>query len=93
MRHLPIQEQADTLNQMLRGHYAYYGIAGDIRALQRGPSGCGTLLAQHAEQSELARTGLVEAIPTDQGAVSTSATKAVPPVLGVASYRRAVSQF
>ena len=35
MRHLPIQEQADTLNQMLRGHYAYYGIAGNIRALQR----------------------------------------------------------
>jgi RNA-directed DNA polymerase len=35
MRHLPIQEQADQLNQMLRGHYAYYGIAGNFRALQR----------------------------------------------------------
>ena len=35
MRHLPIREQADILNQMLRGHYAYYGIAGNIRALQR----------------------------------------------------------
>jgi RNA-directed DNA polymerase len=35
MRHLPIQEQADQLNQMLRGHYAYYGIAGNIRALQK----------------------------------------------------------
>jgi RNA-directed DNA polymerase len=35
MRHLPIREQADCLNQMLRGHYAYYGIAGNIRALQR----------------------------------------------------------
>lgn len=35
MRHLSIREQADTLNQMLRGHYAYYGIAGNIRALQR----------------------------------------------------------
>ncbi len=35
MRHLAIREQADTLNQMLRGHYAYYGIAGNIRALQR----------------------------------------------------------
>src|SRR5215469_6846409 len=35
MRHLSIQEQTDTLNQMLRGHYAYYGIVGSIRALQR----------------------------------------------------------
>jgi group II intron reverse transcriptase/maturase len=35
MRHLSIREQADCLNQMLRGHYGYYGIAGNIRALQR----------------------------------------------------------
>src|SRR6201997_4570229 len=35
MRHLSILEKTDCLNQMLRGHYAYYGIAGNIRALQR----------------------------------------------------------
>lgn len=35
MRHLPIREQVDHLNQVLRGHYGYYGIAGNIRALQR----------------------------------------------------------
>src|ERR1017187_2247356 len=35
MRHLSIRDQADILNPMLRGHYAYYGIAGNIRALQR----------------------------------------------------------
>ena len=35
MRHLPIPEQVDHLNHVLRGHYAYYGIAGNIRALQR----------------------------------------------------------
>ena len=58
-----------------------------------GPSGRGTLLAQHAQQSELEGSGLVEAIPTDQGAVSLSATKAVSPLLGVASYRRAVKQL
>ena len=34
-RHLPIQEQVDVLNLTLRGHYAYYGVAGNIRALQR----------------------------------------------------------
>ena len=35
MRHLPIREQVINLNRFLRGHYAYYGIAGNIRALQR----------------------------------------------------------
>ena len=34
-RHLSLQEQVHQLNQMLRGHYAYYGIAGNIWALQR----------------------------------------------------------
>jgi group II intron reverse transcriptase/maturase len=29
MRHLSIREQTECLNQMLRGHYAYYGIAGN----------------------------------------------------------------
>src|SRR6201987_74662 len=58
-----------------------------------GPSGCGALLAQDAEQPELARGGLVEAIPADQGAVSVVATKAVSPLLGAASYRRVVNQL
>src|SRR5262250_3102082 len=35
IRHLSIQEQVDALNVTLRGHYAYYGVAGNIRALQR----------------------------------------------------------
>ena len=35
IRHPPIQEQVDALNLTLRGHYAYYGVAGNIRALQR----------------------------------------------------------
>jgi RNA-directed DNA polymerase len=35
MRHLPLQEQVEHLNQMLRGHDAYYGIAGSIRALRK----------------------------------------------------------
>jgi RNA-directed DNA polymerase len=35
MRHSPIREQVDYLNQMLRGHYAYYGIAGNIRSLRK----------------------------------------------------------
>lgn len=35
MRHLPIREQAINLNTVLRGHYGYYGIAGNFRALQK----------------------------------------------------------
>src|SRR5580698_6139283 len=33
MRHSPLPEQVDHLNQMLRGHDAYYGIAGNLRSL------------------------------------------------------------
>ncbi len=43
MRHLPVREQVGNLNRVLRGHYAYFGIAGcvfrgnpvNFRALQR----------------------------------------------------------
>ena len=35
MRHLPVREQAINLNRVLRGHYAYYGIAGNFMALQK----------------------------------------------------------
>jgi len=34
IRHLPVRVQAFHLNQVLRGHYGYYGIAGNFRALQ-----------------------------------------------------------
>ncbi len=34
-RHRPITEQHQTLNQKLRGHYAYYGITGNSIALAR----------------------------------------------------------
>jgi RNA-directed DNA polymerase len=35
MRHLRIREQAINLNRRLLGHYAYYGIAGNFRPLQK----------------------------------------------------------
>ena len=34
-RHLPLEEQVININRVLRGHFAYYGIAGNFRALQR----------------------------------------------------------
>jgi hypothetical protein len=35
MRHLPVEEQVDNLNVLLRGHYAYFGIAGNFQALAK----------------------------------------------------------
>jgi group II intron reverse transcriptase/maturase len=35
MRHLPVREQVINLNRVLRGHYAYFGVAGNLRALQK----------------------------------------------------------
>lgn len=35
IRHLPVRVQATNLNRVLRGHYGYYGIAGNFRALQK----------------------------------------------------------
>ena len=32
---LPVREQAINLSRVLRGHYAYYGIVGNFRALQK----------------------------------------------------------
>lgn len=35
MLHAPVHEQQHVLNQYLRGHYNYYGIAGNIKSLLR----------------------------------------------------------
>jgi RNA-directed DNA polymerase len=35
LRHKPLTEQAEQINQVLRGHYAYYGVAGNLGSLQR----------------------------------------------------------
>jgi RNA-directed DNA polymerase len=33
-RHLPVKEQSETLSKKLRGHYSYYGVTGNGRALE-----------------------------------------------------------
>jgi group II intron reverse transcriptase/maturase len=38
-RHLPVGEQQRSLNLKLRGHYGYYGITGNFRALKRFMNG------------------------------------------------------
>ena len=34
-RHLSVKEQAERINQLLGGLYAYYGIAGNIQSLKK----------------------------------------------------------
>jgi len=34
MRHHPVDDQVRAINQILRGHFNYYGIAGNVRKLQ-----------------------------------------------------------
>jgi hypothetical protein len=56
------------------------------------PSGRGALLAQNVEQSELAWRDPVGAIPTDQGTVPATSTKAALLLPRTASYRHTVNQ-
>ena len=34
MKHHPVEEQARAINQILRGHFNYYGIAGNAKKLK-----------------------------------------------------------
>ena len=43
MMHYPLKEQTKKINQFLRGHYAYYGLGGNLRALDK--------IHRHAENS------------------------------------------
>lgn len=53
----PSRGQADTPNQVLCGHYAYYSPVGNIGALQRVHRAVETLLAHHPQWSELEGQG------------------------------------
>jgi hypothetical protein len=66
IRHLSVREQVNTRNAALRGHYAYYGIAGKLSFPAKGPSGGRTLLAQNAVQPKLGRVHHVGRVPPDQ---------------------------
>ena len=48
-RHLPIKEQWAALTAKLRGHFAYYGITGNIASLEQLPVPREACLAQVAQ--------------------------------------------
>uniref|UniRef100_UPI0005F031D4 group II intron maturase-specific domain-containing protein n=1 Tax=Neobacillus niacini TaxID=86668 RepID=UPI0005F031D4 len=35
IRHWPIKDQAEKINQILRGHYNYYGMAGNLGSITK----------------------------------------------------------
>ena len=53
IRHYKISDQAGEINVVLRGHYAYYGVAGNLRSSRKSLSGRGALLARNAAQPQL----------------------------------------
>ena len=93
MRHVPVREQAVNLSRLLRGHYAYFGVAGNFRALER--------IARAVERywrkmlSSRSRKGH---IPWDvfhqiKARYPVAATTLTSPASGAASTRGAVNQF
>jgi hypothetical protein len=91
MRHLSLQEQVNHLNQMLQGHYAYYGVAGNLRALLRVHRAVKRYW-RNLESSELAWHGPVEAISADQGTVPAASAKAALLLPIAVGYRHTVNQ-
>jgi hypothetical protein len=80
MRHLPVLEQVSNVNAVLRGHYAYYGIAGNFRSLQKVHRAVERYWHKNALQPELGKPHNVGGIPPDQAAAPDTAAKAVSPL-------------
>ena len=96
MRHSPFQEQADRLNQMLRGRYAYFGIAGNIRALRQVHRAVEwywrRMLTSRSWKGKVWWKQFQQI--KDQGTVPSTATQAASPLRGAAcSSHNAVNQL
>ena len=93
MRHLPIREQVTHLNQLLRGHYAYYGVAGNIRALQRVHRAVERYWRKMLSSRSWKGDVRWEAFQRIKERFPFTATKAVSPVPGATSSRDAVKHL
>jgi RNA-directed DNA polymerase len=93
MRHSSLQEQANHLNQMLRGHYAYYGIAGNFRAMQRVHRAVERYWRKMLSSRSWKRTVWWKQFSTNQNPVPTASPKAVSSLREATSHRRAVNQL
>jgi RNA-directed DNA polymerase len=91
IRHLPVKEQVINLNRVLRGHYAYYGIAGNFRGLKK--------IYRHVErcwrkmrQSKPRRPSHMGRILENQNMLSVTATEASITLSKVTSHCCVVNQ-
>ena len=91
IRHLSVREQVNALNAVLRGHYAYCGIAGNFRSQLKV-----NRAVEHYWQKMLCSRNSAGRITWDtvhQIKQRQLATKAVPSLSGVTSSRSAVNHL
>ena len=94
IRHYGISDQADEINLVLRGHYAYYGVAGNLRSSRKGLQGSGALLAQNAVQPQLGGpTPDVGRLQPNQRTGAVADPKTASPLSGAAGAGSAVNQL
>ncbi len=89
MRHDPIDIQVQVLNQLLQGHYAYYGMAGNMRALiqvyQATESYWHRMLSSRSQKSYV-----TDGVSGPHAALSLKATSVVHLLSGLATLRDSV---
>ena len=90
IRHHKISGQVGEINAFLRGHYAYYGVAGNLRCLVK----VYRAVASDVAQPQLGRTSpQLEPVQPAQRTDAVTETKAAPPICGVAGSCSAVNQL
>lgn len=91
--HYVISDQVSEINAALGGHYAYYGIAGNLRSLLK----VYRVTERYCCRMLRAAAGMAAALPgtlsTSQRTEPDTATEAAAPVPGAASTRGTVNQM
>jgi len=75
IRHCTIKEQAKKINEILRGHYNYYGIGGNFGSLQTLYRTTERYWFRMLRQSELERENKLGKISQDKEIISCIASK------------------
>ena len=90
IRHDTISDQVDEINAVLRGHYAYYGIAGNIRALLKVYRAVERYyIVTLCSRSWAGRSPHLGRFPPDPRADASTATKTAASLPGAAGARGA----
>jgi hypothetical protein len=93
IRHNAIKKQVGDINAVLRGHYAYYGIAGNIRALFKVYRAVERYWRKMlCSRSWAGRHLTLGCFQPNQGADAVIATQTASSLSGVAEPRGAVNQ-